>query len=160
MYKGLTVTKRFTVDYGHILPGYNGKCGRQHGHTGIIETTFKRPTDYEDYPGILLDFGEIKKYVKDVLDTWIDHHDLNSAEHILADEDAKKAFQMFEIDPNLPEEIVENITRVYWSTTAENIIQFLALKILKTPIGDGLVKIRMHETPDSWVELDLTEWSQ
>jgi 6-pyruvoyl-tetrahydropterin synthase len=140
---GITVKKKFEVSYGHILPRYNGKCGRDHGHNAVIEFEFKKPSQYEDYPGLELDFGMIKMYVKPILEKYIDHHHLNYAEHIKGDLDAIKHFNCC-----LDEETGEYV----WSTTAENIVQFLAAKVKKTPIGDGLVSIRFWETSNSSVE--------
>jgi len=159
MREQVTVTKKFEVSYGHILPNYNGKCGREHGHNAVIEVTFGPPLDYQAYPGIIIDFGDIKTHVGSILNQFIDHHNLNSAEHILQDEDAKAAFEMEDIHTRRIEILddtpvgVPGTGQIFWSTTAENMCVFLVRKILKSAIGDGLIKIRVWETSNSYAEL-------
>ena len=58
----------------HALKGYPGDCARLHGHNWIIEA-FVRCKDLDDI-GIGIDFRDIKKGVKDVLEG-LDHFNLN-----------------------------------------------------------------------------------
>ena len=58
----------------HALKGYLGDCARLHGHNWIIEA-FVRCKDLDDI-GIGIDFRDIKKGVKDVLEG-LDHFNLN-----------------------------------------------------------------------------------
>jgi 6-pyruvoyltetrahydropterin/6-carboxytetrahydropterin synthase len=58
----------------HALKGYQGDCARLHGHNWIIEA-FVRCKDLDDI-GIGIDFRDIKKGVKDVLEG-LDHFNLN-----------------------------------------------------------------------------------
>jgi 6-pyruvoyltetrahydropterin/6-carboxytetrahydropterin synthase len=158
-----TVTKKFTADYAHHLPKYHGKCANPHGHTALIEVTFRAPEDYRPYPGIIIDFGDIKTYCKGIIDHYIDHKDLNGFEELLNDKDAQSIFNIVipgteevELTVDGPKAIPDTGEKV-WSTTAENIVRFLAAKIMQTPIGDGLVHIRFHETPTSWTDLHILE---
>ena len=144
-----TVTKVFRASYSHTLPRYQGKCGQLHGHNARIEVTFRTPIDYLAYPGIVLDFKDIKAYVEPIVNKFIDHQDLNGRDKsgfILKDPEAIKAF-----------EVMTEAGERFWSTTAENIAKFLAIKILKTPVGDGLVHIRIWETDDSYTDLFVEE---
>jgi len=58
----------------HALRGYQGDCARLHGHNWIIEA-FVKCKDLDDI-GIGIDFRDIKKGVKDVLQG-LDHFNLN-----------------------------------------------------------------------------------
>lgn len=58
----------------HSLKGYPGDCSRLHGHNWIIEA-FVKCKELDDI-GIGIDFRDIKKSVKDVLQG-LDHFNLN-----------------------------------------------------------------------------------
>lgn len=62
-----------TIDYGHTLVGYDGKCKRPHGHTGKVEIWVKGDHTELNEVGILFDFHEIKK-LKEIMD----HYDLSA----------------------------------------------------------------------------------
>lgn len=53
-------------DAAHFLPNYEGKCQNLHGHRWIvdIEITTKDVNDN----GMIIDFGDIKKYINDNYD--------------------------------------------------------------------------------------------
>lgn len=58
----------------HCLQGYPGDCSRIHGHNWIVEV-FVQCRELNEL-GIGIDFGDIKKAVKEVLSK-MDHCDLN-----------------------------------------------------------------------------------
>jgi len=58
----------------HALKGYQGDCARLHGHNWIIEA-YVRCKELDDI-GIGIDFRDIKKGVKDVIEG-LDHFNLN-----------------------------------------------------------------------------------
>lgn len=69
------VTKEFTFDSCHNLLEYDGDCARLHGHTYKLQVTVKGTVN--DI-GMVLDFKDLKKIVKDGMLTMFDHHYLNS----------------------------------------------------------------------------------
>lgn len=119
----LTVTKKFSFCYGHRLPAYQGKCVNYHGHNSEVEVEFTNHLEMpKEYPGMIADFSKIKKIVGDILEQ-LDHKDLNAIKDFVAP-----------------------------PPTAENITVWLVDKIKQTPLGPGLVRVRMTETPTSWAE--------
>jgi len=58
----------------HRLRGYAGSCEAQHGHNWDVEVSVRGET--LDDIGLLVDFREVKRAVKTVLDE-LDHTDLN-----------------------------------------------------------------------------------
>ena len=74
------------------------------------------------YPGMIIDFNDIKSVVGPIIEE-LDHKTLNNA---------------------MPQE--------YQPPTAENICKYLVEQIQLTPIGEGLVRVRITETPTSWAE--------
>ena len=119
----LTVTKRFTFDYAHELPDYNGKCRNLHGHTGILEvevTKQGKVLSLESYSGMVIDFSVLKQIVEEEVIGILDHSYLND---------------------------------VLWDVpTAENIARWVWDR-LERRFGEGLVRVRVYETPDSYAEI-------
>ena len=67
------------IDFAHQIIGHEGKCQNLHGHSGkytvTIETTIGRPS-YINELGMLIDFQDIKKYMK-IVEEKYDHKYLN-----------------------------------------------------------------------------------
>lgn len=59
------------IDCAHYLPGHD-KCGSLHGHTYKIEVVIEG----EKRSGMIIDFGELKKSIKEAL-AFFDHKTLN-----------------------------------------------------------------------------------
>ncbi|MFQ5657287.1 MAG: 6-pyruvoyl tetrahydropterin synthase family protein [Candidatus Methylomirabilales bacterium] len=59
------------IDCAHSLPGHP-RCGRLHGHTYKVEVTISG----EKTNGMVLDFAEMKRVVREVLNQW-DHRSWN-----------------------------------------------------------------------------------
>lgn len=72
----ITVTKEFEICYGHHLPGYDGPCANYHGHNSTIQVEFGGQ-ESETYPGMVIDFADIKKHVKPIVEA-LDHKNLNN----------------------------------------------------------------------------------
>ncbi len=58
----------------HYLRNYQGKCENLHGHNWKVELVVKGET--LDKSGMLIDFGILKRYLKEVLDI-LDHKCIN-----------------------------------------------------------------------------------
>ena len=124
----LTITRRFTFDAAHCLEKHDGKCSRPHGHTYILEVTvqgsFLTTETWEDQ-GFFLDLGELKHIVQTELDNRWDHADLNTS--------------LGGIYPT-----AEHSIHLLWETLLPELKKF----------GCVLRHLRLHETPNSWVEYD------
>ena len=57
-------------DSAHFLHGYNGKCANIHGHHWVVEVKIsgEKLQGNSEKRGMLLDFGDFKKVVKDIAD--------------------------------------------------------------------------------------------
>ncbi|MBU6998421.1 MAG: 6-carboxytetrahydropterin synthase QueD [Theionarchaea archaeon] len=67
------LSREFTFDAAHSLPGYPGKCARIHGHTYTLIVTVEGDLDQS---GMVMDFFTIKEIVERVVAP-LDHHYLN-----------------------------------------------------------------------------------
>lgn len=77
----LSITKRFTFEAAHHLPGHQGKCINLHGHSYKLEVTLSgslsRIPPRNLAESMLIDFSKLKTVVKEeVIDT-LDHFLLN-----------------------------------------------------------------------------------
>lgn len=63
-----SITLRLDFCYGHRIQHHDGKCKNAHGHNGVVEVyIFSRELDHLS---MVLDFGHVKKLVKE----WVDEH--------------------------------------------------------------------------------------
>ena len=58
-------------EFAHRLMDYVGKCNNVHGHTGWATVTFAG--DSLDSTGMVIDFGDIKRVVREWVDARWDH---------------------------------------------------------------------------------------
>ena len=66
-----SVTQEMHFCYGHRLLGHPGKCGRLHGHNGILRITLQAQS--LDGQGMVADFDQISTSMRDFLDARFDH---------------------------------------------------------------------------------------
>ncbi|RCV51920.1 6-pyruvoyl trahydropterin synthase family protein [Marinitenerispora sediminis] len=64
------VTVRHNFETAHRLPHLGGKCRNLHGHSWWVEVTVAGDLDER---GIVVDFGSLKKRLRDWIDTHLDH---------------------------------------------------------------------------------------
>ena len=65
------VTKEIHFCYGHRLLNYRGKCKDLHGHNGKVEIEVSSQS--LDRRGMVVDFGDINRIVKEWIDQVLDH---------------------------------------------------------------------------------------
>ncbi len=69
-----TLETSAAFDSAHFLSGYNGKCANIHGHRWVIRVEVSAQNVQQDGEkrGMLVDFGDLKKIVRDIADSY-DH---------------------------------------------------------------------------------------
>ena len=76
-----TLHTEFKFDAAHYIDGYDGKCGRMHGHSYKVKMTAKsnklNPSQYLKTPDMVCDFKELKWAAKDSEKGGFDHGVLN-----------------------------------------------------------------------------------
>ena len=65
------VTKEIYFCYGHRLMNYDGPCRYLHGHNGKAEVELE--CEELDARGMVVDFSEIQRVVKEWIDRTLDH---------------------------------------------------------------------------------------
>jgi 6-pyruvoyltetrahydropterin/6-carboxytetrahydropterin synthase len=84
------IRKTFHFEAAHVLPHHPGKCSRLHGHSYRLEVAVDGPIQ-SDGPsqGMVVDFDEIDKIVRELVIDALDHTSLNdrlpnpTSEHIV-----------------------------------------------------------------------------
>ena len=128
------VTKEIRFCYGHRLLDYEGPCRHLHGHNGRVEITFF--SERLDERGMVVDFDDIKSFVKGWVDATLDHRMLLSARDPLLPliREAGEPVFVFEVG----------------NPTAENIAKAIYDKALEG--GFAVDRVRVWETDTSWAQ--------
>jgi 6-pyruvoyltetrahydropterin/6-carboxytetrahydropterin synthase len=119
-----TLHTEFKFDAAHFIDGYNGKCGRMHGHTYKVHISAKshklNPSKYLKSADMVCDFKELKWAASDGKKGGLDHTVLNESIPV--------------------------------ATTAERIAEYIYKETMaRIPSGIEL-KVTVWETDTSWVE--------
>jgi 6-pyruvoyltetrahydropterin/6-carboxytetrahydropterin synthase len=84
------IRKHFRFEAAHVLPFHPGKCGQMHGHSYRLEVAVRGPIQTDGAArGMIVDFDEIKRVVRQHAVDPLDHQTLNdfienpTAEHIV-----------------------------------------------------------------------------
>jgi 6-pyruvoyltetrahydropterin/6-carboxytetrahydropterin synthase len=113
-----SVTKRIDFCYGHRLVGHDGVCKHLHGHNAIAEIEVR--ADTLDSRDMVVDFGDIKRLVKE----WIDRE----AEALQA---LGEPVYLLDSNPT-----AERIARLLFDVSRER--------------GLAVSRVTLWETPSSW----------
>ncbi len=73
------IGKEFRFEASHQLPNHDGKCARLHGHSwrGVIYVSGNKLVNSGAKQDMIMDYDDIKKYLKPLLDDYLDHYHLN-----------------------------------------------------------------------------------
>jgi 6-pyruvoyltetrahydropterin/6-carboxytetrahydropterin synthase len=74
----MLIRKSFSFEAAHVLPYHMGKCSRLHGHSYRLEVSVSGPLrDTGPERGMVMDFSELSKIVKNEIVDSLDHYYLN-----------------------------------------------------------------------------------
>ena len=142
--KKIRITKQFSFETGHALYGYDGKCKNVHGHSyrldvTVIGTPISDNTNVKF--GMVIDFGDLKKIVKDEIVDVFDHATVfnKNTPHVeLARELESRG---------------HNVLLVDYQPTSEMMVIDFAEKIKKRlPDNIQLHSLKLQETATSFAE--------
>lgn len=122
------ITSESSFDAAHFLTNYEGKCKNIHGHRWRVVVTIKgEPTN-----GMLVDFGDFKKDIKDLCD-YFDHSFIVEKGSL-----DKKLFDL------LNKQFVLRV--VEFRTTAENFSKYIFEEMSKKY---SVKEVCVYETPNN-----------
>lgn len=139
----IRVTKEFTFEMAHALLGYDGSCKYVHGHSyGLSVTVIGKPSVERKNPklGMVIDFGDLKRIVKETVVDVFDHA------LVLNAETPRDGF-------NATKELFDKMIFVEYQPTSENMVADFADRIGQhLPSGMKLHTVRLRETATSYAE--------
>jgi 6-pyruvoyltetrahydropterin/6-carboxytetrahydropterin synthase len=136
----MIITKEIEIDMGHRIPNHKSKCSSCHGHRYKIEVGVDGnliTTEGSSDEGMVIDFGDLKQVMIDVLDKQFDH-----------------GFIIYEKDSlvsALRNDKSTKLTVVEFIPTAENLAIFW-FNLLRSRLQDRGIKlsyVKVFETPTS-----------
>jgi 6-pyruvoyltetrahydropterin/6-carboxytetrahydropterin synthase len=118
-----TVSVQAHYDSAHFLRNYRGKCERLHGHRYVVEAAFQ--VERLDQAGMAFDFVDLKRELR-ALANDLDHQNLNDLP------------QFTELETS-----AENQARWFYEQLQAR---------LPAAQVDGLLYVRVWETPTQWAQ--------
>lgn len=113
----LSITKKFTFEAAHYLPGYDGKCANLHGHSYKLEVTVSGVLDSKSL--MILDFSKLSKIVKNLIIDKFDHSCLNNIyEHPTAE------CMILDIKNILQEKFKESLIKLKLYETEDSFVEW------------------------------------
>lgn len=113
-----TLKTEFKFDAAHRIDGYDGKCGRMHGHSYKVLMQAKsqklHPSKYLDTNDMVCDFRELKWAAKDSEKGGLDHTVLNERLPVNPTAERIAEFIYNETKQRIPDEIKLKVT--VWET--------------------------------------------
>jgi 6-pyruvoyltetrahydropterin/6-carboxytetrahydropterin synthase len=139
----IRISKEFTFETSHMLKDYDGLCRNIHGHSyRLVVTVAGSPVNDHTNPknGMVMDFGDLKKIVKDHIVDIYDHSlVVNKSVSDEKKENLRKSTERIVFTPFQP--------------TCENMIAYFASVInSKLPNHLTLKYLRLYETANSYAE--------
>ncbi len=144
----IRLTKEFDFEVAHALHNYDGPCQNIHGHSyKLFVTVSGEPNADTSNPklGMVMDFGDLKKIVKEEIVDQLDHAIMLNKSAIENDDMLKH--------PMFSRHII-----VDYQPTCENLLVDFAKRIQnRLPEEIELFSLKLHETATSFAEWYATD---
>lgn len=141
LHRDVRVTKRFTFEMAHALRCHDGQCANIHGHSYVLDVTISgAPAFAPGHPkdGMVIDFADLKKMVKPIVDRY---------DHALFLHERERGT----ID--LANALFGRVIFTSYQPTCENILLAIVEELApKLPTDTKLCGARLQETSTSWAE--------
>jgi 6-pyruvoyltetrahydropterin/6-carboxytetrahydropterin synthase len=114
--------------YGHRLLGHPGKCGRLHGHNGVLRISLS--SDALDGQGMVTDFDQIASVMRRFVDERFDHRLLLHRDDPAAAalRSAGETFVALEVNPT-----AENLARLAYEHARERGFPVASVELVEQP---------------------------
>lgn len=139
----IRLTKIFRFEMAHALWNYDGLCSNIHGHSYILAVTVTgEPCADINSPklGMVMDFGDLKRIVKEEI--------IDKMDHTLVVSDKAPADKLKSIP-----QMLNRLEIVDYQPTCENLLIDFAGRLKKRlPENVKLHSLRLNETANSFAE--------
>ncbi len=122
------VTKRLDFCYGHRLVNHDGVCRHLHGHNAMVEIDVTAET--LDARDMVVDFGDIKRAVKDWIDRELDHKMILRHDDPLVEVLRAQGEPVYTLDSN---PTAERLARLVFETARGFGFNVSAVRLWETP---------------------------
>ncbi len=147
MPKFATITREFTFEADHHLPGHKGKCRRPHGHSYRLEISLRGPIKEapgQSDDGMVMDFDDLKRIVNATI--------IEELSDSVPRGPSARPIEAGGMDHNN----LNDITGI--RTTAENLVHWIWDALVAGGVPDQLLyRIRLWETAKGYVEITHAE---
>ena len=137
--KKIRITKEFSFEMAHALMGHDGKCANIHGHSYLLSVTltgFAIQDDTHPKNGMIMDFADLKKLIKDLIVEPFDHALVLYEKHDICHSDS-------------PQKLI----KLPFQPTCENLVVKFAEDIMAHLPGNvQLHHLKLRETNSSYAE--------
>jgi 6-pyruvoyltetrahydropterin/6-carboxytetrahydropterin synthase len=149
------ITREFTFEAAHHLPGHRGKCRRPHGHSYRLQVSLRGPivdAPGQSDDGMVMDFEDLKRIV-----------DATILEHLVPSVPRGDAALPIE-NGGMDHNDLNALTGI--RTTAENLVHWIWDALVSGGVADHLLyRVRLWETDHGFVEITHAEregipWNQ
>lgn len=142
-----TITREFTFEAAHYLPGHKGKCRRLHGHAYRLEISLRGPIKEapgQSDDGMVMDFDDLKRIVNATI--------IEELSDAIPRGPSARPIEAGGMDHNN----LNDITGI--RTTAENLVHWIWDALVAGGVPDQLLyRIRLWETAKGYVEITHAE---
>ena len=141
------ITREFTFEASHHLPGHKGKCRRPHGHSYRLQVSLRGPiidAPGQSDDGMVMDLDDLKQIVNTTI-----------LEHLSDSTPRDNAAQPI-ISGGMDHNDLNALTGI--RTTAENLVHWIWDALVAGGVPDHLLyRIKLWETQKSSIEITRAE---
>ncbi len=141
------ITREFTFEASHHLPGHRGKCRRPHGHSYQLEISLRGPiiaSPGASDDGMVMDFDDLKRIVNAAV--------IEELSDSVPRGSAARPLEKGGMDHN----DLNALTGI--RTTAENLVHWIWDALVASGVPDTLLyRIRLWETEKGYAEITHSE---
>jgi len=121
------IIKKISFCYGHRLLGHQGKCKNLHGHNATLEIILQ--SSQLNALGMVVDFSDVKKIMKNYIDEKIDHKMILFKEDPYLEILKKQNEPLFVMDQN---PTAENLAKHLFEVAKKNKLPVIEVRLLET----------------------------
>ncbi|HLZ55670.1 MAG TPA: 6-carboxytetrahydropterin synthase [Ktedonosporobacter sp.] len=141
------VTREFSFEASHHLPGHKGKCRRPHGHSYRLQISLRGPlidAPGQSDDGMVMDFDDLKRIVNTTI--------IEQLSDSVPRGSAARPLETGGMDHN----DLNAVTGI--RTTAENLVHWIWDALVAGGVPDALLyRIRLWETANGFAEITRAE---
>jgi 6-pyruvoyltetrahydropterin/6-carboxytetrahydropterin synthase len=121
------IIKKISFCYGHRLLGHQGKCKNLHGHNATLEIVLQN--NQLNPLGMVVDFADVKKIMKNYIDEKIDHKMILFKEDPYLEILQKQNEPVFIMDQN---PTAENLAKHLFEIAKQNGLPVIEVRLFET----------------------------